>query len=161
MDSAKLNDWLQVVGLFGVIASLIFVGLQMKQDREVAVLAAYQARTDTTVEMTLAMATDPVLRSAWAKVLQGAEAPLTPDENMALFAHNSALLYGFENVYYQFQSGFLPEAHWQKTRALLKRLLSDTPLRAQIDQNTVIWREPFVELVNEINAEIDAERAAQ
>ena len=34
MDSAKLNDWLQVVGLFGVIASLIFVGLQMKQDRD-------------------------------------------------------------------------------------------------------------------------------
>ncbi len=36
MDSTKLNDWLQVVGLFGIIGSLIFVGLQMKQDRQIA-----------------------------------------------------------------------------------------------------------------------------
>jgi hypothetical protein len=28
MDSAKLNDWLQVVGMFAVVASLIFVGMQ-------------------------------------------------------------------------------------------------------------------------------------
>ena len=45
MDSAKLNDWLQVIGLFGVIASLIFVGLQMKQDREIALAGTYQDRT--------------------------------------------------------------------------------------------------------------------
>ena len=36
MDSAKLNDWLQVVGIFALVASLIFVGLQMRQDRQIA-----------------------------------------------------------------------------------------------------------------------------
>jgi hypothetical protein len=45
MNSSKINDWLQVVGLFGVIASLVFVGLQMRQDREIALSEAYQDRT--------------------------------------------------------------------------------------------------------------------
>jgi hypothetical protein len=37
MDSRKLNDWLQVIGLFGVLGGLIFVGMQLLLDRQVAV----------------------------------------------------------------------------------------------------------------------------
>ena len=36
MDSGKVNDWLQVGGLFGVLGGLIFVGLQLMQDRQIA-----------------------------------------------------------------------------------------------------------------------------
>lgn len=36
MDSSKLNDWIQGVGIFAVVASLIFVGLQMRQEQEIA-----------------------------------------------------------------------------------------------------------------------------
>ena len=36
MNTEKLRDWLQIGGLFGVIASLVFVGLQMKLDRQIA-----------------------------------------------------------------------------------------------------------------------------
>jgi len=35
LDSAKLNDWLQVIGIFALVASLVFVGLQMKQTQEI------------------------------------------------------------------------------------------------------------------------------
>ena len=56
MDSAKINDWLQVVGLFGVMAGLAFIGLQLKQDREIAMAEAYHARADTTVALTMASA---------------------------------------------------------------------------------------------------------
>ncbi len=44
LDSAKLSDWLQVVGLFAVVASLIVVGLQMKQTDAIALSAIYQER---------------------------------------------------------------------------------------------------------------------
>ncbi len=50
MDSAKLNDWMQVVGIFAVVASLVFVGLQMMQDREIALAGQYQERSATAVE---------------------------------------------------------------------------------------------------------------
>jgi len=41
MDQRKIGDWLQIVGMFGVIASLLFVGLQMKQSHEIAKSATY------------------------------------------------------------------------------------------------------------------------
>jgi hypothetical protein len=36
MNSRKINDWLQIGGQFAVLAGLIFVGLQLNQDREIA-----------------------------------------------------------------------------------------------------------------------------
>jgi hypothetical protein len=34
LSSGKLNDWLQILGLFGVVAGLAFVGMQLQQDRQ-------------------------------------------------------------------------------------------------------------------------------
>ena len=50
MDSAKLNDWLQVIGIFAVVASLIFVGLQMRQTQEIAIENQYQERFSASME---------------------------------------------------------------------------------------------------------------
>ena len=36
MKSGRLNEWLQIGGLFGVLGGLIFVGLQLMQDRQIA-----------------------------------------------------------------------------------------------------------------------------
>jgi hypothetical protein len=53
MDQRKLSDWLQIVGMFGVIASLLFVGLQMKQSHEIALATQYQARAEATMNLHL------------------------------------------------------------------------------------------------------------
>ena len=34
MGSAKISDWIQIIGIFALVASLIFVGLQMKQSQD-------------------------------------------------------------------------------------------------------------------------------
>ena len=36
MKQAKLREWLEVVGIFAVVASLVFVGLQMQQTQNIA-----------------------------------------------------------------------------------------------------------------------------
>jgi len=36
MDSTKINDRLQILGMLGIIASLVFVGMQLKQTDEIA-----------------------------------------------------------------------------------------------------------------------------
>lgn len=38
MNSKKLNDWLQLIGMAAVVASLIFVGMQIKQSDEIAMV---------------------------------------------------------------------------------------------------------------------------
>ena len=41
-----INVLIQLVGMLGVIASLIFVGLQMRQTQQIALAAQAQARTE-------------------------------------------------------------------------------------------------------------------
>jgi hypothetical protein len=51
MESAKINDWLQVVGIFAVVASLIYVGLQMKQSQDNASTERSMLRAATNVDL--------------------------------------------------------------------------------------------------------------
>jgi hypothetical protein len=157
MNSAKINDWLQVVGLFGVIGSLMFVGLQMKQDRQVAILAAYQARTDLTVEMMMTIATDPEMRATFGKLLQQGVESLTPDEMPMAMMQATAQMYMTENIHFQYISGFLPEEHWRKSRAVLENSLRMGTMRLVYEDNPDEWRDSFGDLVAEIIAEIDVE----
>ena len=158
MDSAKLNDWLQVVGLFGVIASLIFVGLQMKQDREIALSAATQARTDTTIQNILGVASNPYYMSAVDKMVRGDENQLTPSERYGIRMQGTAALFNFENIHYQQQQGFIPAERWSATRETLKTLLRfPWGPREVYESNPASWRASFQAVVNQLLAEIDAE----
>lgn len=161
MDSSKISDWLQIVGLFGVIGSLIFVGLQMQQDRQVAILAAYQARTDLTVETTMAMAANSEMRVALDKTRREGFASLTPAEIPLAMFQAAAQMYMTENIHFQYISGFLPEEHWRKSRAVLKSSIRMGPMRLIYENNPEEWRDSFGDLVEEIIAEIDAEGLMQ
>lgn len=50
MDVQKLNDWMQVVGIFGLIASLVFVGFEMKQTDDIAIDAVFDSINMSTIE---------------------------------------------------------------------------------------------------------------
>ena len=48
----KTGDWKNIAELLGIaaiVASLIFVGLQLKQSQEIAIASQYQARADATM----------------------------------------------------------------------------------------------------------------
>ena len=44
MSRDKLRDWLEIVGVFSIVASLVFVGFQIKQTQDIAIAAQYQER---------------------------------------------------------------------------------------------------------------------
>jgi hypothetical protein len=159
VDSAKLHDWLQVVGLFGVIGSLIFVGLQMKQDREIALSAATQARTETTIQNIMGVASNPYYMSAIDKIAKGDRDSLTTSERYNIRVQGTAALFNFENIHYQ-QQGFIPPQRWAATRETLKDLLRlPWGPREVYRMNPQSWRSSFQQVVNELLAEIDAEDA--
>ena len=43
MKKIETNDLLQIIGMLGLIASLIFVGMELRQNQQVARVTAYQA----------------------------------------------------------------------------------------------------------------------
>ena len=124
MDSAKLNDWLQVLGIFALVASLIFVGLQMRQDREIALSGIYQARAQMTVDINLASTVPEDFVSATAKIYAGDIDAITPEELVTLEYNQAASIVLMENNHYQYESGYLSESHWAKSRRDLYCMLS-------------------------------------
>jgi hypothetical protein len=75
MDSAKLNDWMQVVGIFAVVLSLIFVGLQMRQEQEIAIMDTYGSVAEAQMDLSVRAGEN---MSVWKKGLEHEE--LTEDE---------------------------------------------------------------------------------
>jgi hypothetical protein len=70
MDSAKVNDWLQIVGLTGIMASLIFVGMQVRQTQQ----AGQGQEVSGFLELSLALRSLQLENIAvWQKVCAGEE----------------------------------------------------------------------------------------
>ena len=156
VDTSKINEWLQVVGMFGVIASLIFVGLQMKQTQQIALSNTYQTRTAATVESLIAAISSPEFLSASAKVYANKSDELTMQEAVAWEYFLGADMTLFENNHQQYEMGFLSEEHWQRNVAELKCKF-ELPLNRQMMEN---WfcRELFMIVIEEIIDQVSENR---
>ena len=162
METAKLNDWLQVIGLFGVIASLVFVGMQMKLDREIALSVATQTRTETTIQSILGSASNPIVASAVDKIEHGNGEPLLPSERRSLRLMGTSALFNLENVHYQYQQGFVTEERWIASRETLKGILRPSYFaRPTYLNNPAAWRASFQVVVDELIPEIESEARGQ
>lgn len=148
------RDWLSIVGQFGVVASLVFVGWQIKLDNDIAKSATFQARSALTAEFYWTIATDPVGRSAMNKLRAG-DTELRADEVVAatwLWRSGKEIL---QNSYFQYQYGYLDEEHWAHIRRLIKTSYAIPLARSVLqDGNT---RQSFQEILDDIDAEWSAE----
>ena len=117
MDSAKLSDWLQAIGLFAVVASLIFVGLQMRQTDAIALSEMYQERAIGARANNIANTNNPYFLSGMAKLYTGRQGELTAQEAISLeldFGSNQLIK---DNYHQQYEWGYLTEAYWNQTIA--------------------------------------------
>ena len=151
MDSAKLNDWAQVVGIFALVASLLFVGLQMKQTQEIALASAYQDRATSSIDRLVAEASSPENTSARAKAKRGDFASISPEEQESRELFFAAYVVMTENHHYQYEAGFLPEDHWARNLAELRCAFTD-PLNRELIGSWK-FRASFQSVLDEIIAE--------
>lgn len=152
VDTARINEWLQVVGMFGVVASLIFVGLQMRQAQQIALSDAYQARSAATVESLVAAIGSPEFLTASAKIYTNRSNELTMQEAVAWEYFLGADMILFENNHQQYEMGFLSEEHWQRNIAELKCKF-ELPVNRQMMKNWY-YRESFMKVIEEIAGQV-------
>ncbi len=109
MDSAKLNDWIQVVGIFALVASLIFVGIEVRQNSIATRSATNAAVKDAFRELNLVIASSPELaRATAANADNPADAP--PEDQLQMLAIWRALFHIWSNVHRQHLNGTLDPA---------------------------------------------------
>ena len=70
MISEKIHDWLQLVGMVAVVASLIFVGLQIKQSDEIAIVELLDSAADRKFQLNTLRASHA---DVWQKACLGGE----------------------------------------------------------------------------------------
>jgi hypothetical protein len=157
MDSTKIKDWLEIVGIFGVIASLIFVGMEMRQSQQIAIATINSQRTDTTVQFLTTMATNPALLSLYDQALSGEFESWTSTERLSFNMMFGANMTKYADTYWQYVNGFVPEYRWLAVRENLKRDLSTVPpARALVQSDTAKFSEGMQQVIDELLAEIDA-----
>ena len=132
----------ELIAVAAVVSSLIFVGLELRQSQQIALAAQYQERTDSGRQYfyeSLAsnykmeqLANDLVVRG-WPAGF------LTDDEKRWIDAHTPSEwaeaaywaiidLYGFDNYYFQYQSGYLTEEAWLPFQLRLQWLFPKEPV---------------------------------
>jgi len=147
-DSAKLSDWLQVTGLFGVIISLVFVGLEIQQSRQIAIADIYQQRAEMIVQVNSIRLTSENLHETRRK-LEAGETLTNTEQSLLDQSWNPYFNY-VENNHFQYQLGLLSEEQWISTRNNLRSRARDPLFLAWWEVERENWRESFAQEVDEL-----------
>ena len=180
LEFAKLKtskkDIVEIAGIFSVVASLMFVGMQLYLDRKVALADQYFNRAESAkADRRALLESDDYMQYMEELWALGEPPPVWDDDweiaarvkdgtisvrsaEAAIKAHQLSII-GYDSVYFQYQQGLLDEELWQGLRSTLKGRM------ARNDMVGVLYsrfaRSTIRPEIEEILREIEAERAAQ
>lgn len=118
-------DLSQIAGAVAVIASLIFVGLQIRHNTTTARAATLQANAQYWQDF-FAMAADPVYGKSYARGAAG-RADLTGEEFGQFFFLCRAVFMGCENQHYQFTRGLIDADAYRGYEATIREQIAAQP----------------------------------
>ena len=119
----------EMLAAFGVIISLIFVGVQVRKGSAESRAATKQATTDTEIHMVSTFARYPEI---WNKVQTGQPLADVVETRQAILLFNM-LMIDYENRYHQYQAGYFDDLSWQNRVSILRTIV-DFPIFE-------LWRE--------------------
>jgi len=150
MNSSKISEWVQIIGIFAVVLSLIFVGLQMQQTQEIAKATLYQMRSDSSTTIIGYMIASERAREVSAHVLAEGVRDLSP-EDRSLHRFNCEAIFGhFENSHHLHTLGFLADEQWEADRRQLAQLMKGLCQPVWTQQTKETLRASFVDEIDNI-----------
>ena len=169
----KIEDWKSVaelVGIAAIVASLVFVGLQMRQSQEIAIAQQYQDRSASALNFyTSRMQSDSALELAAQNLDASHDIDKSPiglqvdlggsDSRLIAQAYLEyrANMTQFDNYHFQYEQGFMQLDAWLAFRARLKVLLANSFNAQLYRQQSDTFRASFQDICNELLNEISSE----
>ena len=132
MKKVSLDVLIQFIGMAGVIASLIFVGLEMRQSQQIALAAQQQSRMEVFSEMTNVYTEKGI--SMYEMVFNLVESD-SMDESETLISHNWLFqrVLIFESDYVQFLAGLIEEPVWEAKLSGMRSMYNNCRNREVIE----------------------------
>lgn len=140
----------ELVGGLGVIATLLFLALEVRSNSRILRANAKSAGMESFARYNEMAATDPLLAPIVQRVLQGDGAPLDEVEQLRFTLAVRALIQRMEAQYFQYREGLVDEDYWTQRRVWLKGYLDQPALREwwTLEGKSAQLTEEFVRHVN-------------
>ncbi|NIP55658.1 hypothetical protein GWN42_05225 [candidate division KSB1 bacterium] len=69
MSRKQLKDWLEIIGMIAIVGSLVFVGLEVRQNTTALIAGAYQSRSDALQQISMFIAGSETLSRIEANLI--------------------------------------------------------------------------------------------
>ena len=150
MKKINLNTVVQTLGMLGVIGSLIFVGLQMKQSQEIALAAQNSVRTGYFLASIDSLAEQGLDYHEYLLQVNGVK-PATKEYEWLRHNQTHAFWFIAENDFLQNELGLIDDSVWQAKLAVYQMACRMTLLNSR---DIYLLRRPmlnsrFVALIEE------------
>ena len=148
MKKMDFNDVIQLAAMVGIIASLIFVGLQMRQSQRIALAAQAQQRAAMLMDRSNAWL-ESGLDFQSIHFEQNYDAVISESMTaMRTSAHQSWFLY--ENDYEQYSLGLMPDDIWQAKLRGIDRVYNICEVRQIYQSRAVMFSNNFRAIVESL-----------
>ena len=124
MDSVKLHEWLQVIGVFGVIVGMMFLAFELRQNHNMMKAQTRQTLAQIAIDILWREGESGELANIIRRGNAGEE--LSADEFFRYRNTNIAFFVYWENVHYQYKAGLINDSEFEPQK-LVWRLRTAKP----------------------------------
>lgn len=136
MDLAAWSQLGEAIAGFGVIASLVYVAAQIRQNTRSLQAATYQSLVGTSIDLLQSIYTEEQVVRVFAKMLAGTRLKeLEPLEQARAEPALLAAFRSFDNVLYQHRIGMLDPELWLGYRAVMRSYTRIPAWREWLESN--------------------------
>ena len=145
----KLNSWLTLGANIGVLVGLLLLVIELNQNSDVVRAQIHQARSDNFESFSVELANSELLLPALEKFRAAGGArdltslqQLTPEELQRVRYYHRGRIMGYDNLYFQYKSGFVEEDFYNVRVVNTVRALA--PLWTELGLIRLGYETPFV-----------------
>ena len=146
---SKLNQWLTLVANLSVVAGILFLAVELRQNTAAIRAQTRDALTEKQMEIVGWQATTPELATLHAKVMDGEE--LSTAELVQFSGFVIAQFREWENSHYQFSAGLFTAPEFEARRESWRTLLTGASSSGYIQT----WRRFRLTFAPSFRAELD------
>jgi hypothetical protein len=157
MKKIDLGQTITILANTGVIASLIFLGMQVRLEAAASRAATFQQLKSSWVQANLAEATSVDLAKAFVSAETQGWDNTGPVERRLLSGYIRTLFHNWSNAYYHYEDGTLDENQWQASVREMRSGMSNPLLRQVWSEWGFVFDDRFGDLMKDVLAESEAE----
>lgn len=146
MNLENFANLADIVSSIGVVVSLIYVSVQIRQNTRALKAATYNDLTSNTVAILSPLLAEPGITEFIVRVQSDPDSA-TPAEKLRF---HTFLLIGFrhwDNLYFQFRSGALDEAMWRSYDSTMSKWMNNEAWRGWFRENATSFSPDLRELL--------------